>query len=157
MSFLTTGNLDNFYIDVSNYSNGSSAEQCAYERVRFVPGETRVYTCPCGMFGRYVRVRFAATVRSYLQLCEVQIQSGGTQNNSHCKLQCKVRIHVMSLIWTILSCTDNIFYNSMSFENRNSKAENGHLLISSRSLFGILNLPLNYGDFVSTCLLVQAC
>ena len=117
LSFSTTGYLDNFFIDVSNYSDGSSAQQCAYERVRFVPGETRVYTCPCGMFGRYVRVRFAVTVRSYLQLCEVQIQSAGTQNNSHHQLQCQVRIHVMSLMWTIRSCTDNIFYNSIIFEN----------------------------------------
>ena len=71
--------LRNIWIEVSNYSDGRSAELCDQEPDTFIPGETRVYTCPCELYGRYVRIRFAADQRSYLVLCEVQIQSEGKQ------------------------------------------------------------------------------
>ena len=41
-----------------------------------------MYTCPCGMFGRYVRIRYPVNKNNRLFLCEVQIQPGGTQNFS---------------------------------------------------------------------------
>ena len=69
--------MANFYIDVSNNSDGSSAEQCAYDSVPYVGSETRVYVCPDGIYGRYVRVRYATNKQDYLQLCEVQVQGRG--------------------------------------------------------------------------------
>ena len=72
-----TESLNNFYIDVSNNNNGSSSQQCSHEQGAFSQSETRVYTCPCGMFGRYVRIRFPVSRSSYVDLCEVQVQPGG--------------------------------------------------------------------------------
>ena len=69
--------LSHFYIDVSNSSNGSSAQQCHHETSPFGASETRVYTCPTEMYGRYVRIRFASNKVEHLQLCEVQVQGGG--------------------------------------------------------------------------------
>ena len=76
--FLVSG-LQDFFIDVSNNSDGSSAEQCAHDSKTFAPGETRVYECPCGIYGRYVRIRVDMTRRDNLRLCEVQVQAGGEQ------------------------------------------------------------------------------
>ena len=77
--FLTDLHLKPFYIDVSNNSDGSSAQQCAHDSMVFAPSETRVYVCPCEIYGRYVRIRYPDTVRSYLQLCEVRVQAGGLE------------------------------------------------------------------------------
>ena len=70
------------FIDVSNNSDGSSAQQCAHDPIQFAPSDSRVYPCPCGMFGRYVRIRYPVEKSTYLILCEVQIQSGGKSNSS---------------------------------------------------------------------------
>ena len=75
---------------MSNSSDGSSAQQCAHEPKGFNTGETKVYTCPCGLYGRYVRIRYPVNQRSFLYLCEVQIQSGGKQIIFHCHF-CKVQ------------------------------------------------------------------
>ena len=72
-----TANLKNFYIHVSNNNNGSSSQQCSHEQVAFNQFETRVYTCPCGIFGRYVRIRFPISTSSYVDICEGQVQPGG--------------------------------------------------------------------------------
>ena len=72
--------LRDFYIDVgfnSDNSDGSAAKQCAYEMIPYSESETRVYTCPPQMVGRYVRIRFSENTREHLQLCEVQIQGTG--------------------------------------------------------------------------------
>ena len=66
---------------MSNNSDGSSAEQCAHEPNSFAPSETRVYTCPCGLFGRYVRMRYDQSTRNNIELCEVQVQPGGKESN----------------------------------------------------------------------------
>ena len=71
--------LDDFYIEASNNSNGNSAQQCAEESEQFTDAETRVYTCPSGVRGRYVRIRFDESENGILQLCEVQVQSGTFQ------------------------------------------------------------------------------
>ena len=76
---LTVHNLKAFYIDVSNNSDGSSAQQCTQDPVQFAPSETRVYACPCGMHGRYVRIRYPVNLRANMQLCEVQVQAGGKE------------------------------------------------------------------------------
>ena len=73
----TDENVKDFYIDVSNNSDGSSALQCAHEPNVFAPSETRVYTCPCGIYGRYVRIRYNPAVKNHMELCEVQVQPGG--------------------------------------------------------------------------------
>ena len=65
---------------VGNNSNGNSAEECAFEPNAFTPSETRVYTCPCGMFGRYVRIWYPERRNAYLQLCEGQVQAGGKEH-----------------------------------------------------------------------------
>ena len=70
------------HIDVSNNSDGSSAQQCAFDSRHFAPSETRVYTCPCGMYGRFVRIRFPLDAKRHMQLCEVQVQAGGKDTNS---------------------------------------------------------------------------
>ena len=75
----TAGRLDDFYIEVSNNSNGNSAQQCAEESEQFTGAETRVYACPSGVRGRYVRIRFDESKDGILQLCEVQVQSGKFQ------------------------------------------------------------------------------
>ena len=67
----------NISIDVSNNSDGSSAQQCVFEPNVFDLEETRVYACPCEMYGRYVRIRFPVDVERTLILCEVQVQAGG--------------------------------------------------------------------------------
>ena len=77
VNILTAEHLENFHIDASNNSDGSSARQCAHEPGRLNPSETRVYTCPCGIYGRYVRIRYSRDRRSHMQLCEVQVQAGG--------------------------------------------------------------------------------
>ena len=76
--FLTDHNVKGFYIDVGNNSDGSSAEHCAYEPNGFKAGETRVYTCPCGMFGQYVRMRYPLEVQNQIEICEVQVQPPGS-------------------------------------------------------------------------------
>ena len=75
--YISANRLANFYIDVSNNADGSSAEQCAYDNVPYGASETRVYTCPDGIYGRYVRVRYAPNKQDHLQLCEVQVQGRG--------------------------------------------------------------------------------
>ena len=77
VNFIPASRLSNFFIDVSNNTDGSSAEECAYELTPFSASETRVYTCPQKMYGRYVRIRFASDKTEHLQLCEVQIQGAG--------------------------------------------------------------------------------
>ncbi len=72
------GRLQNFHIDVSNCSDGTSAQQCAYDAAGFSTSETKVYTCPPGISGRYVRVRFDDTYTMSLELAEVQVQGEGT-------------------------------------------------------------------------------
>ena len=76
-AFLTAERLRDFYIDVGNNSDGSSARQCAHQPGQFTSSETRVYPCPCGLFGRYVRIRYNVNLRASMQLCEVQVQAGG--------------------------------------------------------------------------------
>ena len=71
-----TGRLDDFYIDVSNSSDGSSAEQCAYDNVPYKSAETRIYSCPSNTYGQFVRIGFRHNVTGSLQLCEVQVQGG---------------------------------------------------------------------------------
>ena len=75
-----TGIEEEFYIDVSNNSDGSSAVQCAHEPNVIPPTETRVYTCPCGVYGRYVRIRYPVDRNAFMVLCEVQVQGGGKYN-----------------------------------------------------------------------------
>ncbi len=71
------GRLQQIHLDVSNSSDGSSAQQCAYDAAGFNASETRVYTCPAGISGRYVRIRFDDTYTSSLELAEVQVQGEG--------------------------------------------------------------------------------
>ena len=78
--FLIADALKPFYIDVSNSSDGSSVQQCAHNSAQFAPSETRVFPCPCGIYGRYVRIRYPLEQSAYIVLCEVQIQSGGEYN-----------------------------------------------------------------------------
>ena len=66
--------MSNFYIDVSNNADGSLAEECAYETTPFRASETRTYSCPDGIGGRFVRIRFKSDKSEFLQLCEVQVQ-----------------------------------------------------------------------------------
>ena len=73
VNFIPAARLSNFYIDVSNNTDGSSALRCAYEPTPFSASETRVYRCPHRLYGRYVRIRFASNKTQHLQLCEVQI------------------------------------------------------------------------------------
>ena len=75
-SLHSANRLSNFYVDVSNNADGSSAQQCAFEAVPFMKAETRVYTCPSAISGRYVRIRFAEAKREILELCKVQVQGG---------------------------------------------------------------------------------
>ena len=75
--FSTDEHIREFY--VSNNTDGSSAQQCAHDPKQWGPSETRVYQCPCGMYGRYVRIRYSATLKAFLQLCEVQVQAGGKE------------------------------------------------------------------------------
>ena len=76
-SLILAPRLRDFYIDVGFNSDGSAAKQCAYEMFPFSESETRVYTCPPQMVGRYVRIRFSENTMEHLQLCEVQIQGIG--------------------------------------------------------------------------------
>ena len=71
-----TDRLVDFYIDVSNSSDGSSAEQCAYDGVPYQSAETRIYSCPSNIYGQFIRIRFSPNVTRTLQLCEVQVQGG---------------------------------------------------------------------------------
>ena len=68
--------LADFFIEVSDNSSGSPAQQCAYDAVMYGPSETRTYECPSPLLGRYVRIRFSSTKNSHLhlQLCEVQVE-----------------------------------------------------------------------------------
>ena len=66
--------LANFYIDVSSNADGTLAQNCAHDTQPYSASETRVYTCPNPLQGRYVRIRFPETTLQYLQLCEVQVQ-----------------------------------------------------------------------------------
>ena len=50
------------------------AARLSYEPTPFSASQTRTYSCPDGIGGRYVRVRFQSEKRGYLQLCEVQVQ-----------------------------------------------------------------------------------
>ena len=59
---------------MGNNADGSSGQQCAHDNVAFGPSETRVYTCPTPLQGRYVRIYFGAGKSEYLQLCVVQVQ-----------------------------------------------------------------------------------
>ena len=77
MGFLLTGNLKDIHIDVSNNSDGSSAQQCFHIADTFTGRVTRVYACPCGMYGRYVRIRYPEEQTSHMYVCELQVQSGG--------------------------------------------------------------------------------
>ena len=72
--YILASRLSDFYIDVSNNTDGSSALRCAYEPTPFSATEARTYSCPDGIGGRYVRVRFQSEKIEYLQLCEVQVQ-----------------------------------------------------------------------------------
>ena len=58
-------------MDVSNNSDGSSAQQCAHEPNSISPRETRVYTC------QYTYVRIRSNAKTYMTLCEVQVQAEG--------------------------------------------------------------------------------
>ena len=78
-SLSTASRLNDFYIEVSNNSNGNSAQLCAQESVAFTDAETRIYTCPPGVRGKYVTIRFDENNDGILQLCEVQVQSGKFQ------------------------------------------------------------------------------
>ena len=69
--------LKNFYIDVSNNSDGSSSQLCANDDQPFRSSETRVYTCRNYLKGRYVRIRYPSDYQQHLQLCEVQVQGMG--------------------------------------------------------------------------------
>ena len=71
-----TGRLEDFYIDVSNSSDGASAEQCARDGVPYKSAETRIYSCPSNIYGQFIRIRFRHNVTGSLQLCEVQVQGG---------------------------------------------------------------------------------
>ena len=67
--------LKNFYINVSNSSDGSSSQICAYEDQPFRSSETRVYICRSYLKGRYVRIGYPSNYTLYfLQLCEVQVK-----------------------------------------------------------------------------------
>ena len=81
-SLSSTVDLGHFYIDVSNNSDGSAAQQCAREPNKFDTGTTRVYPCPCGMFGRYVRIRYDVGDTNHLLMCEVQVQPGGEHSDT---------------------------------------------------------------------------
>ena len=81
----------NVYIEVCNNSDGSSAQQCAHEPRKLNQEETRVYTCPRGMYGRYVRIRCPPDQYSYMQLCEVQIQPEVSKITSKEIQPCRMR------------------------------------------------------------------
>ena len=66
--------LRNIYIDVSNNTDGSSAQTCVFDNQPYKSSETRVYSCPSHLKGRYVRIGFIPTYRQNLQICEVQVQ-----------------------------------------------------------------------------------
>ena len=68
--------LSHFTIDVSDNGDGSAAKQCDREDTGFAQAETRVYSCPPGILGKYVRIRFDSNKREHLQLCEVQVLGG---------------------------------------------------------------------------------
>ena len=70
--FLGTESLVNFYVDICNNADGSSAQTCVFDTQPYKSSETRVYICP--LKGRYVRIRRLPAIRKYLQLCEVQVQ-----------------------------------------------------------------------------------
>ena len=66
--------MKDIYIDVSYNTNGSSAQNCAFDSQQYTSSETRVYTCPTLLPGRYVRIHYSPNSRKGLQLCEVQVQ-----------------------------------------------------------------------------------
>ena len=68
--------LSDFYINVSNSSDGISALQCAYESHPFMSAETRVYICEGSLYGQFVRIGFQQNKTEILQLCQVQVQGG---------------------------------------------------------------------------------
>ena len=62
---------------MSNNSDGSLAEECAFEPNIYAPSESLVYLCPCGIYGRYVLIRYPVTVSNHMEVCEVQVQPRG--------------------------------------------------------------------------------
>ena len=70
--FLGAESLANFYIDICNNADGSSAQTCDFDDQPYKSSESRVYTC--ALKGRYVRIRRLPAIRKCLQLCEVQVQ-----------------------------------------------------------------------------------
>ena len=82
-NFLVPERLADFYIDISSNPDRRSAKNCAHDTKPYLSSETRVYTCPNPLKGRYVRIRFPQTTRQCLQLCEVQVQGNeGLQYNT---------------------------------------------------------------------------
>ena len=61
---------------MSNNSDGSSAQECAYESEPFMDAETRVYMCEGAIYGQFVRIGFQQNKTQILQLCQVQVQGG---------------------------------------------------------------------------------
>ena len=68
--------LSDFYINVSNNSDGSFSQECAYESEPFKNAETRVYVCEDAIYGQFVRIGYQENKTEVLQLCQVQIQGG---------------------------------------------------------------------------------
>ncbi len=79
--YISAGRLQNFFIVISNNSDGSAEQQCGFDATPFLSCETRVYSCPPETTGRYVRIRFPITHVDFLQLCEVQVQPRGNQTS----------------------------------------------------------------------------
>ena len=76
MSTNAADRLSDFYINVSNNSDGSFAQECAYESEPFRSAETRVYKCENDTYGQFVWIGFQETNTEFLQLCQVQVQGG---------------------------------------------------------------------------------
>ena len=75
--YILADRLNDFSIKVSNDTDGNLAHECTSETNNsFQSAESRVYICPSGMSGRYVRIQYIAKAE-YLMLCEVQVQGGG--------------------------------------------------------------------------------
>ena len=76
MFVFSASRLSYFTIDVSDNADGSAAKQCDREDTPFGAAETRVYSCPPGILGKYLRIRFDSNKKEHLQLCEVQVLGG---------------------------------------------------------------------------------
>ena len=72
--------LSNFTISVGNVFddqkfNATTYEECWFQSAALGPGETREFTCPHVLMGRYVAIHFPPDKTEALTLCEVEVYS----------------------------------------------------------------------------------